>query len=170
MGRDKDRASLTILLVFVDLICLANSKKLGGWCVAGLRADGGGWVRAVAPDTDYGEFKRGHIRLQVGSLPQPLDLLRIPLQESGPTSSQPENWTISWQPSQLLQRHAPQSMQCLLRNALEKGPDLLGSRARKEPAALFEEQPATNSLALVAPSTLRWRRVRARRKCARSFS
>jgi hypothetical protein len=36
----------------VDLICLANSRKLGGRCIAGLRLDGSGWVRPVgeAPD------------------------------------------------------------------------------------------------------------------------
>jgi hypothetical protein len=40
----------------VDLICLANSRKLGGRCVAGLRLDGSGWVRRV----DSPQSHRGH--------------------------------------------------------------------------------------------------------------
>jgi len=32
----------------VDLICLANSHKWNFRCVAGLRVDGGGWVRPVS--------------------------------------------------------------------------------------------------------------------------
>lgn len=31
----------------LDIICLANSRKHGGRCVAGLRTDGGGWLRPV---------------------------------------------------------------------------------------------------------------------------
>ncbi len=30
------------------IICLANSRKNGGHCVAGLRMDGGGWLRPSA--------------------------------------------------------------------------------------------------------------------------
>ncbi len=32
----------------LDIICLANSRKLTGRCVAGLRTDGMGWVRPVS--------------------------------------------------------------------------------------------------------------------------
>lgn len=156
-------------MVFVDFICLANSKKRGGWCVAGLRADGKGWIRPVAPDTDYGQLLRGHMRLPDGSFPQPLDLLRIPLQEACPTPSQPENWTISWEPWQLLRRPAPESVNAMLRGALDKGPDLLGSRSPKEPESCFAEHPGVSSLALIAPSNLRWHRVEGTHKVRALF-
>jgi hypothetical protein len=87
-------------MVFVDVICLANSKKLGGWCIAGLRADGGGWVRPVA-DTDHGQLYPGHMKLPDGSQPRALDLLRISLKEPRPLKSQPENWLVSAEPWRL---------------------------------------------------------------------
>jgi len=34
------------------LVCLANSRKLGGRCVACLRLVGGGWVRPVSSFSD----------------------------------------------------------------------------------------------------------------------
>ena len=40
----------------LDLICLANSSKLGSRCLAGLRVDGGGWVRPVS-NQEYGELR-----------------------------------------------------------------------------------------------------------------
>jgi hypothetical protein len=32
----------------VEIVCLANSRKAGGRCIAGVRTDTGAWVRPVS--------------------------------------------------------------------------------------------------------------------------
>ena len=139
------------------MICLANSKKYGGWCIAGLRADGGGWVRPVAGDTEHGQLYRGHMTLQDGSQPQTLDLLRVPLDQPRPLKSQPENWTTAPQPWELLRRPLPAEMHALLQHAAIRGAELLGSPTDRVPETFFDQQPTAGSLALIAPDTLQWR-------------
>jgi hypothetical protein len=140
----------------VDLICLANSKKLGGWCIAGWRADGGGWIRPVA-NTGHGELYPGNMKLPDSSLPRALDLLRIPLKEPRPLKSQPENWLVSAEPWTLLARPAPGALIEEIDDALMMGPDLLGSDRDSVPETYFDKHPDAPSLALVAPTGLRWR-------------
>ena len=140
----------------VDLICLANSKKLGRWCVAGWRTDGGGWIRPVA-NTEHGELYPGIMKLSDGSQPRTLDLLRIPLKEPRPLKSQPENWLVSTEPWSLLARPAPEAMIDELDVAPKRGPDLLGSDRDSVPESYFNKHPKAPSLALVAPTSLRWR-------------
>jgi hypothetical protein len=144
-------------VVVVDLICLANSKKWGGWCVAGLRADGGGWMRPVNARADHGQLWRSQIALPNGTFPRPLDLLRIPLREAKPAPTQPENWTISPGRWMLLRRPVSQTLHCILHSAIAKGPDLLANRTDRISEKYFEEHPGTPSLALIAPETLQWR-------------
>jgi hypothetical protein len=143
-------------MLFVDVICLAHSKKWGGWCIAGLRSDGGGWVRPVA-DTGHGQLYPSHMKLPDGSQPRTLDLLRIPLKEPRPLKSQPENWLVSTEPWTLLARPAPEAVLEGLDAALMRGPDLLGSENDSVPESYFETYPAASSLALVAPTGLQWR-------------
>ena len=73
-----------------EILCLANSKKHGGRCVAGLRTDGGGWVRPVA-DTEDGALFPEHYMLPDGSEPRIMDILRISPRECRPRPHQPEN-------------------------------------------------------------------------------
>ena len=142
-------------MAFVEVICLANSKKLGGWCIAGLRTDGGGWVRPVA-DTGHGQLYPGHMKLPDGSQPKTLDLLRIPLKEPRPLRSQPENWLVSTEPWSLLARPAPEAMLRELDTALVRGPDLLGTPNDSVAESYFETHPAAASLAVIAPTGMRW--------------
>src|ERR1039457_4830459 len=56
----------------VDLICLANSCKWHSRCLAGLRVDGGGWVRPVS-DREHGELQYSQYRLPDHSEPHLFD-------------------------------------------------------------------------------------------------
>jgi hypothetical protein len=73
------------------IICLANSYKGGGErCIAGIEPDTGNWIRPVS------DIKDGAItpnmRLINGREPQALDIIEIPLENSGPDEGcQPEN-------------------------------------------------------------------------------
>jgi hypothetical protein len=78
------------------LICLANSRKLSGRCVAGkeLTATGSGaWIRPVSdrPSEEVSERERQY---EDGSDPQVLDLVRVPVLSHKPKSYQPENWLL----------------------------------------------------------------------------
>jgi len=66
------------------IICLANSWKLGERCIAGIDIDTGKWVRPVC-DSLYPENGKvpESVRLINGKEPQLLDILEIPLADTG---------------------------------------------------------------------------------------
>jgi hypothetical protein len=78
----------------VDIICLANSRKHGGHCVAGLRLDGGGWLRPVGVAAD-GVLWPDDYTLTNGSEARTLDVIRVGLRTPRPAIHQPENWVIN---------------------------------------------------------------------------
>ena len=76
------------------LVCLANSRKLSGRCVAGI-VDGGNeeWIRPVSarPNREVSEYERQY---EDGSDPRVLDIVSVPLLQPQPYSSQSENWLL----------------------------------------------------------------------------
>lgn len=141
-------------MALVDLICLANSNKVGGRCIAGLRADGNGWVRPIAPDTDHGQLYARHYRLDQKPEPDMLDLIRMDLADPRPVPGQPENWSLSAGGWVLLPGPIGPKERAVLKNAIVNGPALLGCTGR----SISEKYAgrAGASLALVAPRWLRW--------------
>lgn len=72
------------------IICLANSYKHGGRCIAGIDRDTGKWIRPV-PNTKSKAITLD-MRLIDRKEPQMLDILEIALEDSGPDEGcQPEN-------------------------------------------------------------------------------
>lgn len=74
----------------MDVICLGVGHWDGGLTVVGHRADGGGWVRLVAPERAE-TVACEHAELTGGGRPQPLDVLRVPVGEAAPMQHQQEN-------------------------------------------------------------------------------
>ena len=73
-----------------QIICLANSYKRGGRCIAGIDMDTRKWVRPFNPKGHEGAI--GNERLIKGKEPQILDVLDIPIGgESENYGCQPEN-------------------------------------------------------------------------------
>jgi len=138
----------------VDIICLANSNKMGGRCVAGLQVDGTGWVRPIAPKTDHGQLYAPHYKLNDGTAPEVLDVISIDLASHRPQPGQPENWVMGEQKWVLVSRPAGPELYGVLRSALDAGPSLLGSLEAKMPASVAARAQA--SLALVAPLRTHW--------------
>lgn len=139
----------------VDVICLANSRKRGGRCVAGLRMDGGGWVRPVSAEPE-GVLQAWHYILTSGREAALLDVLKMRLVCPKPAPHHPENWlmdTGQWEP---VARTALPGVLEVLQQSLAAGPELLGgTESRIEYKALLRE-PAAASLALVRPQELHW--------------
>ncbi|MEH1827128.1 MAG: hypothetical protein V7L22_17460 [Nostoc sp.] len=78
------------------IICLANSWKNKERCIAGIDVDTGNWIRPVCDDL-YPQDGRvpNNIRLVEGREPQLLDILEIPLAETGNNFGfESENLTI----------------------------------------------------------------------------
>ncbi len=76
-----------------QIICLANSRKKSGSCIAGLEIRGkqiGAWIRPVS-QRQYEEISTADMKLTDNSEPKLLDILEIKLLEPRPKSCQTEN-------------------------------------------------------------------------------
>ena len=68
------------------IVCLANSRKLSGRCIAGREFDGrraGDWVRPVS-DSEHEEVSQRERQYEDGSDPKVLDIIDVPLVEARP--------------------------------------------------------------------------------------
>jgi hypothetical protein len=142
-------------VISIDILCLANSYKHRGKCVAGLRVDGGGWIRPVARTT-HGELYPVHYILDDGSCPQLYDLIRISFEGPTPLPHQPENWLIGSEPWQLVSRGLHKEFAPLLKAQLHSHPNLFGDSSSRISFDRFAGEPALSSLALIQPLKLSW--------------
>lgn len=78
------------------IVCLANSRKLSGRCIAGRElVDGtpGGWVRPVSA-REHEEVSEREREYQNGQDPQVLDVIDVPLVGPRAKAFQTENWLL----------------------------------------------------------------------------
>ncbi|MFI8881011.1 MULTISPECIES: dual OB domain-containing protein [unclassified Streptomyces] len=76
------------------LVCLANSRKLSGRCVAGIVDDGSGeWIRPVSSRL-HREVSDSERMYKDGTDPKVLDVVSVPLLRHKPNSFQSENWLL----------------------------------------------------------------------------
>lgn len=79
------------------IICLANSRKLSGRCIAGREWSeehgASSWVRPVS-DRENQEVSERERQYEDGSDPQVLDIIDIPVLEHQPKDHQYENWLL----------------------------------------------------------------------------
>ena len=72
-----------------QIICLANSYKTGGRCIAGIDIETGEWIRPVPENINKAIRDQ---RMINGREPKLLDILEIPVENYGPDERcQPEN-------------------------------------------------------------------------------
>jgi len=79
------------------IVCLANSRKFSGRCIAGKEVSGGrvgAWIRPVRGE-GTGELSLQDILLPHGKTPGLLDILAVPLQAASPKTYQSENHLVA---------------------------------------------------------------------------
>lgn len=84
------------MAVVKRLVCLANSRKLNGRCVAGIELVGGrkaGWIRPVSA-REKEEVSEAERQYPDGSDPCVLDVMDVPLLEPQAKTFQQENWLL----------------------------------------------------------------------------
>ena len=90
------------------IMCLANSRKPGGRCVAGRSISNntfGGWIRPVSARPG-GELSPSDRRFAEGIEPSLLDIMHVKFLNQSPHAYQPENHTIDDQEYWILDRNA----------------------------------------------------------------
>ncbi len=79
------------------IVCLANSRKHGRFCIAGIevgwKGELLGWIRPIGMSED-GALYLNDMRCQDGGEPRLLDIVQVPLFRHFPKPHQPENWAI----------------------------------------------------------------------------
>ncbi|MGD2181888.1 dual OB domain-containing protein [Lusitaniella coriacea] len=145
-----------------EIICLANSVKYGGRCIAGIKTDGSGWFRPVS-DREYGALHEEHYLLENEREPQLFDILQIDCAHLCPQPHQPENWQISdkwWECWKWVGRATIEQLNALLAEemkAASRTPHLLGNQRDRVEWENLQENPAKASLCLIRPQTLTWK-------------
>ena len=78
------------------ILCLANSRKLNGRCIAGkeiVSDKSGGWIRPVSA-REHEEVSEYERQYSDGSDPRVLDIIDVPLLKHIPRDYQTENWLL----------------------------------------------------------------------------
>jgi hypothetical protein len=75
------------------IVCLANSRKISGRCIAGKEVGSGAWIRPVS-DRPHGEVSEREREYEDGTDPTLLDVIDVPLKHPRPTDYQSENWEL----------------------------------------------------------------------------
>lgn len=107
---------------------LADSKKLGGRCLAGLSTSSGAWIRPVSDLAD-GTLYPFHCRVQ-GRPPRLLDVVQFSFERKLDTPAQPENRLIDGQGWTLTGALEPGTAYAELQPFLDAGPELFGNGQR----------------------------------------
>lgn len=84
------------MTVLKRMVCLANSRKLQGRCLAGCEIGQGRpsiWIRPVS-DREHEEVSEYERQYENGSDPVVMDIIDVPLKEPRPKGYQQENWLI----------------------------------------------------------------------------
>lgn len=78
------------------MVCLANSRKLNGRCIAGRELRTGqaaAWLRPVS-DREHEEVSEYERQYEDGSDPRVMDVIDVPLVAARPRTYQQENWLL----------------------------------------------------------------------------
>lgn len=76
------------------IICLAKSRKMGGYCIAGKEINSGKWIRPISIRSTE-EINSRECMYDTGKEVEVLDIVNIPIEKYKPNEFQPENFLIN---------------------------------------------------------------------------
>ena len=137
----------------VTLLLLANSRKKGGRCLAGLRTDDYTWVRPVSGTPDH-EIPEVHTRIP-GGVFRPLDIVRCALMSADALPHQSENWRVVSSRLTHIRRASFEEVAGHLARASEDSPYFLDSPQKSVSETYFRGKTNPSpSLALIHVSSV----------------
>ncbi|MDP2211851.1 MAG: hypothetical protein Q8J63_08955 [Candidatus Aquicultor sp.] len=77
----------------IKIVCLANSRKISGRCIAGKIIESNKWIRPVS-NRESEEISEEERRYENGEMPKLLDIISVPVKDHKPTQHQKENYLI----------------------------------------------------------------------------
>jgi hypothetical protein len=135
------------------IVCLANSYKHGGRCIAGVSVEDGAWIRlrGKAPD---GALEPQEYVLDDGSEPRLLDAIEVELHYAQPSDSHPEDWQIAPVRWRAIER--PASAACLQKIFTGTTTTIFGDHCDRIAERELNRNPLKSSLTLIVPSDIHW--------------
>ncbi len=145
-------------MALVNILCLANSKKLGGRCLAGMTwPDLGTWIRPIEPTREHGEVPshRAEVDTPEGRRPiRPLDVISVELLEPVRAPAQPENWILGSTPITLVEVLEPTEAANRLRFVADNSSSVFGLGGSREIPESEASQGLPKSIALFEVDSL----------------
>ena len=77
----------------IKIVCLANSRKISGRCIAGKIIEANKWIRPVS-NRESEAISEEERRYENGEMPKLLDIISVPVKDHKPTQHQKENYLI----------------------------------------------------------------------------
>ncbi len=78
-----------------EMVLLTKSKKMGNYCISGVDAKTGEWVRIVSEDDKIqNAISPDDIKYKDSSMPEIMDVVQIECKGANPTIHQPENYVM----------------------------------------------------------------------------
>lgn len=137
------------------IVCLANSYKHGGRCVAGWCIEEGRWVR-LRGKADDGALSPAEYVLDDGSEVKLLDVIEVDLHYALPSNCHPEDWQIAPAQWRLVERPAGGALWKAVSDGADKATTILRGYRDRMAAAELAAKPLTASLVLVCPAEIWW--------------
>jgi hypothetical protein len=148
------------------ILCLANSYKHGGRCVAGICIETGEWLRLRGNAADGALTPREYALSNHAGELRLLDVFTADLHYAMPSDCHPEDWAVSSAPWHLIERPCSPALWARISGAQASGAHLLGGYRDRISADELRQKPVKASLALVRPDDIWWwiREERGKRK------
>ncbi len=142
-------------MFYKDIVCLANSRKMNGRCVAGKDVKTKEWIRPVSSN-ECEELSLGQIKPKGRQTLNLLDIVRIPCKVKKPSRHQPENILIDDGSWEKIGEFEPKQLDSICDHP--KAIWLLGEHDDRIPVDYFNKIKSDSSLLLIKPSDLFLRR------------
>jgi hypothetical protein len=136
-------------------VCLANSYKHGGRCIAGKCIDDNAWIRLLGDASD-GALSPSEYALDDGTEPRLLDVIDVELLYAVPSAPHPEDWQIAPARWHLVERPSVRSLSSRVIGHDAKSKVVLLDHRDRIAAWELKYKRVKSSLCLVCPSEIHW--------------